>query len=150
MERIYVKNFVEMSDEQCDAYCKIREIIKECDTNVVIGNAEIGKKQLLSDEECNSLKKLRIIVKAINEHSAYIRGAKVKADGHITYRITDLPRMQYEMEISVYGDVHLISDDYKDYKDYEVPDELFEKFVDLANKQSIYYEQIDKFTQENK
>lgn len=147
MERIYVKNFVEMSDEQCDAYCKIREIIKERDTNVVIGNAEIDKKQLLSDEEYNSLKKLRIIVKAINEHSAYIRGAKVKADGHITYRITDLPRMQYEMEISVYGDVHLISDD---YEDYEVPDELFENFIDLANKQSIYYEQIDKFTQENK
>lgn len=147
MEREIVKKFVEMSEKECDAFCKIREIIKERDVNVSVCGIDIDRTKLLCDELFESLKKLRIIVKAINEHSAYIRGAKVKADGQITYRITDLPRMQYEMEILVYGDLHIIRDD---YGDYEVPDELFENFIDLANKQSIYYEQVDKITQENK
>jgi hypothetical protein len=147
MEREIVKNFVEMSDKECDAFCKIREIIKERDVNVSVCGIDIDRTKLLNDEFFESLKILRIIVKAINEQNAYIRGARVKADGHIYYRIVDRPLLQYEMELSVYGECRYLLDD---YETYDVPDELFEKFVDLVKKQSIYYEQVDKITQENK
>jgi hypothetical protein len=147
MERNFVKKFVEMSDKECDAFCKIREIIKERDVNVSVCGIDIDRTKLLNDEFFESLKKLRIIVKAINEQNAYIRGARVKADGHIYYRIVDRPLLQYEMELSVYGDCHYLDDE---YEGYDVPDELFEKFVDLANKQLIYYEQVDRLTQEDK
>lgn len=144
MERKIVKEFVEMSDKECDAFCKIREIIKERDVYVSV----VDRTKLLCDEFFESLKNLRIIVKAINEqNTAYIREAKVKANGRISYRITVRPLLQSEMELSVYGECRYLQDD---YESYEVPDELFEKFVDLVKKQSIYYEQVDKITQENK
>lgn len=147
MEREIVKKFVEMSDKECDAFCKIREIIKERDVNVSVCGIDIDRTKLLCDEFFESLKKLRIIVKAINEqNTAYIRSAKVKADGHIYYRIIVRPLLQSEMELCVYGECRYLLDD---YETYEVPDELFEKFVDLVKKQSIYYEQVDKITQEN-
>lgn len=130
--------YVAMSDKECNALAEIRKLIKEKDlTCENIKNALEIEENIASAEHYDFLSKLRIIARALKDGDAFIRSAKVNADGHIHYRITD-KSVRNEMEVVVYGTMCYIRDEY-DFCDLdETTIECFRE--QIKRQECIYYE----------
>lgn len=130
--------FVALNDNECNALAEMRKLIKEKNfTCEDFKNALEIEENITSAEHYDFLSKLRIIVRALKDGNAFIRSAKVYADGHIHYRITD-KFVRNEMEIVVNGTICYIRDEH-DFCD--IDEETIECFREQVKRQEcIYYE----------
>ena len=129
--------FVAMSEKECNALAELRKLIKEKNfTCEDFKKALEIEENITSAEHYDFLSKLRIIVQALRNGDAFIRGAKVYADGHINYTITY--KFITEMEIVVNGTICYIRDEH----DFcEIDEETIVCFREQIKRQeSIYYE----------
>lgn len=130
--------FVAMSDKECNALAEMRKLIKEknFDCEILKDALEI-EENITSAEHYEFLSKLRIIVQALKNGNAYIHSAKVLADGHIHYSITD-KSLNNKMEVVVYGDICNIRDEHDfcelDWKTIEC------LRAQIKKQECIYYE----------
>lgn len=130
--------FVALNDNECNALAEMRKLIKEKNfTCEEFKKALEIEEEIASAEHYDFLSKLRIIVQALRNGDAFIRSAKVYADGHIHYRITD-KFVRNEMEIVVNGTICYIRDEH-DFCD--IDEETIECFREQVKRQEcIYYE----------
>lgn len=134
--------FVTMSDKECNTLAEMRKLIQDkkftCED---LKNALVIEENIASAEHYEFLTKLRIIVRALKNKDAFIRSAKVYADGHIHYRVTD-QSVQNEMEVVVYGSIYTIRDE-NNFCDLD--ETTIEYFREQIKKQDcIYYEHTKK------
>lgn len=134
--------FVAMSDKECNTLAEMRKLIRDKKiTYEDLKNALEIEENIASAEHYEFLTKLRIIVRALNDGDAFIRSAKVDADGHIYYIITD-KGVRNEMEVVVYGSICIIRDE-NNFCDLD--ETTIEYFREQIKKQEcIYYEHTKK------
>lgn len=130
--------FVAMSDRECNTLAEMRKLIKDkkftCED---LKNALVIEENIASAEHYEFLTKLRIIVRALKDGDAFIRSAKVYADGHIHYRVTD-KGLHNEMEVVVYGSIYTIRDEHDFCSFSEDTIECFHE--QIKRQECIYYE----------
>lgn len=130
--------FVDLSDKECNTLAEMRKLIKDkkftCED---LKNALVIEENIASAEHYEYLTKLRIIVRALKDGDAFIRSAKVYADGHIHYRVTDT-KVQNEMEVVVSGSICIIRDENNFCYLDETTIEYFRE--QIKRQDCIYYE----------